>query len=95
MKKSDLTTALGSQGGKTVSNSTPNKLDMLLDKTLRDFHSLIEEYQYGNYIDESFITEEVLFLKYNDIDCIQDSLFNSIIEYFLNNDYQSTKFQWM
>ena len=52
-------------------------------------------YQYGNYIDESFIVEEVLFLKYNEIDCVKDSLFNSIIEYFLNNDYQSTKFQWM
>ncbi len=72
-----------------------NKIDQLLEKTIKDYHSLIEEYQYGNYIDESFIVEEVLFLKYNEIDCIKDLLFNSIIEYFLNNDYQSTKFQWM
>lgn len=72
-----------------------NKIDQLLEKTIKDYHSLIEEYQYGNYIDESFIVEEVLFLKYNEIDCIKDPLFNSIIEYFLNNDYQSTKFQWM
>lgn len=72
-----------------------NKIDQLLEKTIKDCHSLIEEYQYGNYIDESFIVEEVLFLKYNEIDCIKDPLFNSIIEYFLNNDYQSTKFQWM
>lgn len=72
-----------------------NKIDQLLEKAIKDYHSLIEEYQYGNYIDESFIVEEVLFLKYNEIDCIKDSLFNSIIEYFLNNDYQSTKFQWM
>ena len=72
-----------------------NKIDQLLEKTIKDYHSLIEEYQYGNYLDESFIVEEVLFLKYNEIDCIKDPLFNSIIEYFLNNDYQSTKFQWM
>lgn len=72
-----------------------NKIDKLLEKTIKDYHSLIEEYQYGNYIDESFIVEEVLFLKYNEIDCVKDLLFNSIIEYFLNNDYQSTKFQWM
>lgn len=72
-----------------------NKIDQLLEKIIKDYHSLIEEYQYGNYIDESFIVEEVLFLKYNEIDCIKDLLFNSIIEYFLNNDYQSTKFQWM
>lgn len=72
-----------------------NKIDQLLGKTIKDYHSLIEEYQYGNYIDESFIVEEVLFLKYNEIDCVKDLLFNSIIEYFLNNDYQSTKFQWM
>ena len=72
-----------------------NKIDQLLEKTIKDYHSLIEEYQYGNYIDESFIVEEVLFLKYNEIYCVKDSLFNSIIEYFLNNDYQSTKFQWM
>lgn len=72
-----------------------NKIDQLLEKTIKDYHSLIEEYQYGNYIDESFIIEEVLFLKYNEIDCVKDLLFNSIIEYFLNNDYQSTKFQWM
>lgn len=72
-----------------------NKIDQLLEKTIKDYHFLIEEYQYGNYIDESFIVEEVLFLKYNEIDCIKDPLFNSIIEYFLNNDYQSTKFQWM
>lgn len=72
-----------------------NKIDQLLEKTIKDYHSLIEEYQYGNYIDESFIVEEVLFLKYNEIDCIKDLLFDSIIEYFLNNDYQSTKFQWM
>nr|DAE68199.1 MAG TPA: hypothetical protein [Caudoviricetes sp.] len=72
-----------------------NKIDQLLEKTIKDYHSLIEEYQYGNYIDESFIVEEVLFLKYNEIDCVKDLLFNSIIEYFLNNDYQSTKFQWM
>lgn len=70
-----------------------NKIDQLLEKTIKDYHSLIEEYQYGNYIDESFIVEEVLFLKYNEIDCVKDLLFNSIIEYFLNNDYQSTKFQ--
>lgn len=72
-----------------------NKIDQLLEKTIKDYHSLIEEYQYGNYIDESFIVEEVLFLKYNEIDCVKDLMFNSIIEYFLNNDYQSTKFQWM
>ena len=72
-----------------------NKIDQLLEKTIKDYHSLIEEYQYGNYIDESFIVEEVLVLKYNEIDCVKDLLFNSIIEYFLNNDYQSTKFQWM
>ena len=72
-----------------------NKIDQLLEKTIKDYHSLIEEYQYGNYIDERFIVEEVLFLKYNEIDCVKDLLFNSIIEYFLNNDYQSTKFQWM
>lgn len=72
-----------------------NKIDQLLEKAIKDYYSLIEEYQYGNYIDESFIVEEVLFLKYNEIDCIKDPLFNSIIEYFLNNDYQSTKFQWM
>lgn len=72
-----------------------DKLEQLLEKTIKDFHSLIEEYQYGNYIDESFIVEEVLFLKYNDIDCLKDSFFNSIIEYFLNNDYQSSKFRWM
>lgn len=72
-----------------------NKIDQLLEKTIKDYHSLIEEYQYGNYIDESFIVEEVLFLKYNEIDCVKNLLFNSIIEYFLNNDYQSTKFQWM
>lgn len=72
-----------------------NKIDQLLEKTIKDYHSLIEEYQYGNYIDESFIVEEVLFLKYNDIDCLKDSFFNSIIEYFLNNDYQSSKFKWM
>lgn len=72
-----------------------NKIDQLLEKTIKDYHSLIEEYQYGNYIDESFIVEEVLFLKYNEIDCVKDLLFNSIIEYFLNNDYKSTKFQWM
>lgn len=72
-----------------------NKIDQLLEKTIKDYHSLIEEYQYGNYIDESFIVEEVLFLKYNEIDCVKDLPFNSIIEYFLNNDYQSTKFQWM
>lgn len=72
-----------------------NKIDQLLEKTIKDYHSLIEEYQYGNYIDESFIVEEVLFLKYNEIDCVKDLLFNFIIEYFLNNDYQSTKFQWM
>lgn len=72
-----------------------NKIDQLLEKTIKDYHSLIEEYQYGNYIDESFIVEEVLFLKYNEMDCVKDLLFNSIIEYFLNNDYQSTKFQWM
>jgi thymidine kinase len=72
-----------------------NKIDQLLEKTIKDYHSLIEEYQYGNYIDESFIVEEVLFLKYNEIDCVKDLLFNSIIEYFLNNDYQNTKFQWM
>lgn len=72
-----------------------NKINQLLEKTIKDYHSLIEEYQYGNYIDESFIVEEVLFLKYNEIDCVKDLLFNSIIEYFLNNDYQSTKFQWM
>ena len=72
-----------------------NKIDQLLEKTIKNYHSLIEEYQYGNYIDESFIVEEVLFLKYNEIDCVKDLLFNSIIEYFLNNDYQSTKFQWM
>lgn len=72
-----------------------NKIDQLLEKTIKDYHSLIEEYQYGNYINESFIVEEVLFLKYNEIDCVKDLLFNSIIEYFLNNDYQSTKFQWM
>lgn len=64
-----------------------NKIDQLLEKTIKDYHSLIEEYQYGNYIDESFIVEEVLFLKYNEIDCVKDLLFNSIIEYFLNNDY--------
>ena len=45
-----------------------NKIDQLLEKTIKDYHSLIEEYQYGNYIDESFIVEEVLFLKYNEID---------------------------
>lgn len=72
-----------------------DKINQLLEKVIKDYHSLIEEYQYGNYIDESFIVEEVLFLKYNEIDCIKDPLFNSIIEYFLNNDYQSTKFQWM
>lgn len=72
-----------------------DKLEQLLEKTIKDFHSLIEEYQYGNYVDESFIVEEVLFLKYNDIDCLKDSFFNSIIEYFLNNDYQSSKFKWM
>lgn len=72
-----------------------DKLEQLLEKTIKDFHSLIEEYQYGNYVDESFIVEEVLFLKYNDIDCLKDSFFNSIIEYFLNNDYQSSKFRWM
>lgn len=59
-----------------------NKIDQLLEKTIKDYHSLIEEYQYGNYIDESFIVEEVLFLKYNEIDCVKDLLFNSIIEYF-------------
>lgn len=72
-----------------------DKINQLLEKAIKDYHSLIEKYQYGNYIDESFIVEEVLFLKYNEIDCIKDPLFNSIIEYFLNNDYQSTKFQWM
>lgn len=72
-----------------------DKINQLLEKAIKDYHSLIEEYQYSNYIDESFIVEEVLFLKYNEIDCIKDPLFNSIIEYFLNNDYQSTKFQWM
>lgn len=72
-----------------------DKINQLLEKAIEDYYSLIEEYQYGNYIDESFIVEEVLFLKYNEIDCIKDPLFNSIIEYFLNNDYQSTKFQWM
>ena len=67
-----------------------NKIDQLLEKTIKDYHSLIEEYQYGNYIDESFIVEEVLFLKYNEIDCVKDSLFN-----FLTTDYHSTKFPWM
>ena len=30
-----------------------DKINQLLEKAIKDYHSLIEEYQYGNYIDES------------------------------------------
>lgn len=72
-----------------------DKIDKLFYKTLSDFKLLLEDYNYGIQSDESFIYEEALFLNYQDIGCIKDSYLNSIIEYFLNNDYKTKRFKWM
>lgn len=73
-----------------------NKVDRLLDKVLQEFHMLLSQYELGKYpIDYSFIFEELQFLKLLDIDCIKDTYFNSLLEYFLNNEYTNTVFRRM
>lgn len=70
------------------------KISQLLDKSISDYLNLIESYQYGDYpINYSLIFEEIMFLKYLGIDCMKESTMNSIIEYFLNNDYKTTDFK--
>lgn len=72
------------------------KTEQLLDKVLQEFHMLLEAYELGKYpIDYSFIFEELQFLKLLDINCIKDTYFNSLLEYFLNNEYTNTVFRRM
>ena len=71
-----------------------SKLDRLLEKALEEFNEILEDFEYGRYpIDYSFLFEELQFMKLLDIDCIKDSYFNSILEYFLNNGLNNTTFQ--
>jgi hypothetical protein len=71
-----------------------SKLDRLLEKALEEFNEILEDFEYGRYpIDYSFLFEELQFMKLLDTDCIKDSYFNSILEYFLNNGLNNTTFQ--
>ncbi len=71
-----------------------SKLDRLLEKALEEFNEILEDFEYGKYpIDYSFLFEELQFMKLLDTDCIKDSYFNSILEYFLNNGLNNTTFQ--
>lgn len=71
-----------------------SKLDRLLEKALEEFNEILEDFEYGRYpIDYSFLFEELQFMKLLDADCIKDSYFNSILEYFLNNGLNNTTFQ--
>ena len=72
------------------------KTEQLLNKALDEFHALLTAYELGRYpIDYSFIFEELQFLKLLDIDCVEDSYFNALTEYFLNNEYPNTVFRRM
>lgn len=69
-------------------------MDRLLEKALEEFNEILEDFEYGRYpIDYSFLFEELQFMKLLDTDCIKDSYFNSILEYFLNNGLNNTTFQ--
>lgn len=71
-----------------------SKLDRLLEKALEEFNEILEDFEYGRYpIDYSFLFEELQFMKLLDTNCIKDSYFNSILEYFLNNGLNNTTFQ--
>lgn len=71
-----------------------SKLDRLLEKALEEFNEILEDFECGRYpIDYSFLFEELQFMKLLDTDCIKDSYFNSILEYFLNNGLNNTTFQ--
>lgn len=71
-----------------------SKLNRLLEKALEEFNEILEDFEYGRYpIDYSFLFEELQFMKLLDTDCIKDSYFNSILEYFLNNGLNNTTFQ--
>ena len=71
-----------------------SKLDRLLEKALEEFNEILEDFEYGRYpIDYSFLFEELQFMKLLDTDCIKDSYYNSILEYFLNNGLNNTTFQ--
>ena len=61
-------------------------LDKLLYKALNEYHSILDDFEYGRYpIDYSFVFEEIMFIKLLDVDVLEDSYFNSILQYFLNN----------
>lgn len=66
-----------------------DKLDTLLDKMIKEYMSIIRQYEKGHSdVDYSNLFEEFMFLKLLSLDdCINYDRFNSIIEYFLSNDY--------
>lgn len=71
-----------------------NKVEQLFKKVLNEYDALLTDFELGRYpIDYSFLFEEIQFLKLLDIDCVKDSYFNSILEYFLNNDNTNTIFR--
>lgn len=67
-----------------------NKLELLLSKVISEYEDLIKEYYKGHSgVNYSLIFEELQFMKLLTLDnCMSDSYFNSIIEYFLTNDYK-------
>ena len=70
-----------------------DKLNRLLTKTLAEFDQVLEDFEYGRYpIDNSFVFEELQFMKLLDIDCVKDSYFNAILEYFLSNGQSNNTF---
>lgn len=70
-----------------------DKINRLLNKALAEFDQVLEDFEYGSYpIDYSFVFEELQFMKLLDIDCIKDSYFNAILEYFLNNGQNNNTF---
>lgn len=69
------------------------KIDMLLNKIIHEYIDLIHQFEKGHSeTDYSLIFEELQFLKVISDNCISDDRFNTIIDYFLNNDYKVTKF---
>lgn len=69
------------------------KIDMLLNKIMHEYIDLIHQFEKGHSeTDYSLIFEELQFLKVISDNCISDDRFNTIIDYFLNNDYKVTKF---
>ena len=58
----------------------------LLYKSLKEYHSILDDFEYGRYpIDYSFVFEELMFMKLLDLDVIEDAYYNTTIQYFLNN----------